>query len=103
MRGNKMGPEEKGPKTGRGLGYCNGSDSPGYMSSEAPQGMRRGGGRGAGGFGRRGGGYGRGFGGGFGGGFGRRGFVETPDSGVSTEKLAARVEELEKALAKFKK
>ena len=64
MRGNKMGPEERGPKTGRGLGYCNGNNKPGYESSEASQGMGRGfggGGRGPGrGMGRvRGRGYGR--------------------------------------------
>lgn len=68
MRGDRKGPENQGPKTGRGLGYCSGSDAPGYMSSEAPMGMRRGGGRGMGrGTGRgmrsgRGMGYGRGYG-----------------------------------------
>ncbi|MDA3812203.1 MAG: DUF5320 domain-containing protein [Spirochaetaceae bacterium] len=66
MRGNKKGPEEKGPKTGRGLGYCNGSDQPGYLSSAPLQGMGRGNRsvRGVGnstGFGR-GRGCGRGFG-----------------------------------------
>jgi len=64
MRGDKRGPENRGQKTGRGLGFCNGNDKPGYESNQAPQGMRRGGGpafgRGArGGFGR---GLGRGFG-----------------------------------------
>lgn len=29
-RGDKTGPQGKGPKTGRGLGYCSGSDKPGY-------------------------------------------------------------------------
>ena len=28
--GNRTGPEGKGPATGRGLGYCTGSDTPGY-------------------------------------------------------------------------
>lgn len=42
MRGNKQGPENRGPKTGRGLGYCNNNDRPGYESNESPQGMRRG-------------------------------------------------------------
>jgi len=64
MRGNKKGPENMGPKTGRGHGFCTGSDSPGYESNEPPQGMRRGHGPGNGrgftcGMGR---GNGRGFG-----------------------------------------
>jgi len=29
-RGDRTGPRGKGPKTGRGLGYCSGSKSPGY-------------------------------------------------------------------------
>lgn len=53
-RGDRTGPQGMGPRTGRGLGYCSGYDTPGYMNP---------------GFG---GGFGRGFGrgGGFGGGFG---------------------------------
>jgi len=51
--GNRTGPEGKGPKTGRGLGYCGGYDSPGYTRG-TPRGM----------------GYGRGAGRGFGRGFG---------------------------------
>ena len=54
--GDRTGPRGEGPKTGRALGYCSGSDSPGYMNP-AP-----GLGRGGGGFGR-GGGLGRGGGG----------------------------------------
>ena len=50
--GDRTGPGGKGPRTGRALGYCSGSDSPGYMNP-AP-------------------GYGGGFGGGRGGGRGRR-------------------------------
>ncbi len=41
-KGDKTGPEGKGPKTGRGLGYCSGSDKPGYESDQPTQGMARG-------------------------------------------------------------
>lgn len=54
-RGDKRGPEGMGPMTGRGAGYCNGSDRAGFVN--------------AGGYGRgfRGGpGYGRGSGRGYG-------------------------------------
>ncbi|MBS3773031.1 MAG: DUF5320 domain-containing protein [Candidatus Thermoplasmatota archaeon] len=50
--GDKTGPEGRGPRTGRGLGYCAGYDTPGFTKG-AP--------RGGGGYGR-GRGYGRGFG-----------------------------------------
>lgn len=82
-RGNGTGPTGMGPMTGRGLGYCAGSDEPGFMNDErTPRGGRgfgRGPGRGNGpgygrGFGR---GYGRGYGFGFGPGFGR-GFDPAP-------------------------
>ena len=53
--GNKTGPEGMGPMTGRGAGYCAGSNVPGYMNPGGGRGMalRRGrrGGMG-GGFGR---------------------------------------------------
>ena len=66
-RGNKRGPNEMGPMTGRGLGYCAGYDAPGFMAGAPPRG---GAGYGRGyGFGRRGG---MGFGPGFGFGRGRR-------------------------------
>lgn len=55
--GDRTGPEGRGPRTGRGLGYCAGYDSPGYT-----RGVGRGMGRG----------FGRGRGRGFGRGFGRR-------------------------------
>lgn len=29
--GNRTGPNGEGSRTGRGLGYCSGSDTPGYM------------------------------------------------------------------------
>ena len=41
-KGDKTGPEGKGPKTGRGLGYCNGNDKPGNESDQPRQGMARG-------------------------------------------------------------
>ncbi|MGE0793627.1 MAG: DUF134 domain-containing protein [Candidatus Woesearchaeota archaeon] len=37
--GDKTGPQGKGPKTGRGLGYCSGSDKPGFESEEPTQGL----------------------------------------------------------------
>nr|URC17512.1 MAG: protein of unknown function DUF5320 [Lokiarchaeota virus Skoll Meg22_1214] len=30
-RGDRTGPRGKGPKTGRGLGYCTGHETPGYV------------------------------------------------------------------------
>ena len=41
-KGDKTGPEGKGPKTGRGLGYCSGNDKAGYLSDQPTQGMARG-------------------------------------------------------------
>lgn len=32
MFGDRRGPNGKGERTGRGLGYCNGSDTPGCMT-----------------------------------------------------------------------
>jgi len=32
-RGDKTGPEGKGPKTGRRAGFCAGSDEPGYKQN----------------------------------------------------------------------
>lgn len=81
--GNKKGPDERGPMTGRGLGYCAGNDHAGFEAGDPPAGR-------GGGFGRRfgsghgrgrgrgahdawggGNGYGRGFGRGYGVGEGR--------------------------------
>jgi len=62
--GDRTGPVGYGPRTGRGLGYCSGYDSPGFTKGVP---------RGRGGFGR---GWGRGFGRGYWGrgrGFWRRG------------------------------
>ncbi len=41
-KGDRKGPEGKGPKTGRGLGYCAGNDKPGNESDQPRQGMARG-------------------------------------------------------------
>ncbi len=64
--GDRTGPMGLGPRTGRGLGYCNGYDSPGYTKGVP---IGRGFGWGAG-WGR---GWGRGFGRGWRG-FGRFGW-----------------------------
>ncbi len=69
--GDKTGPLGQGPRTGRGLGFCNGYDSPGYTKGiPAGRGYGFGYGRGAG-WGGRGFGWGRGFGYGRGAGWGR--------------------------------
>jgi len=52
-RGDRTGPDGMGPMTGRGLGYCNNFDSPGYTKN-IPAGMGER-------FGCRGGGLGYGF------------------------------------------
>jgi hypothetical protein len=36
-RGDQSGPEGKGPKTGRGAGFCAGFDMPGYANNEIPR------------------------------------------------------------------
>ena len=65
-RGDRSGPNGMGPMTGRGAGFCNGYNAPGFMNNGvAGSGYGRGAGMGAGrGFGGRhmGGGYGRGYG-----------------------------------------
>ena len=50
-RGDGTGPDGKGPRTGRGLGYCSGSGAPGYVNNTQPrlgQKLRRSFGRGRG-------------------------------------------------------
>lgn len=66
--GDRTGPDGYGPRSGRGRGYCNGYDHPGYMDTYPGMGYGRGYGRGRGG----GRGYGRGFGRGYGRGYFRR-------------------------------
>ena len=70
--GDRTGPTGYGSRTGRGLGYCSGYDSPGFTKGTP---------RGGGGFGR---GWGRGFGRGFwrrGRGFWHRGYYPEPYCG----------------------
>jgi hypothetical protein len=67
-KGDKTGPEGLGPRSGRGLGYCTGYESPGYTKG-FPRGGR--------GYGR---GYARGFGRGFGWGRGRRYHLNPDDT-----------------------
>jgi hypothetical protein len=57
--GDRTGPWGRGPRTGRGAGYCAGYDVPGYMNPDVP-GYGRGRGRGYGGGRGRGMGLGRG-------------------------------------------
>lgn len=64
--GDRTGPEGFGPRSGRGLGYCSGYDSPGYTKGVP---------RGGQGYGR---GFGRGFGRGYG--WGRRREYPHPDN-----------------------
>lgn len=45
--GDQTGPEGRGPKTGRALGFCTGFNSPGFTKG-APRGRGRGRGRGGG-------------------------------------------------------
>jgi len=94
-----------GPMTGRGLGYCNGYDSPGFT-----KGLPRGGQGGGFGFGRGNGrAFGRNFGGGFGNygrGFRHSGFVEntnyaTPQYSKADEEnfLATEIKALKEQIA----
>lgn len=44
-RGDRTGPEGMGPRTGRGMGFCSGYNSPGFAGGFGRgRGMRRGGG-----------------------------------------------------------
>ncbi len=62
--GDRTGPEGRGPKTGRGEGYCTGNDEPGFTDPGPRRGFGFGFGAGRGaGWGRGRGGRGRGFGG----------------------------------------
>ncbi len=88
MHGNKMGPEQEGPKTGRGFGFCYGWGKPGYMSNNSPRRMGRGNGQGRGYRANHGTKGGFGF---------RDGSVDSKNA-----KLKARIEELEKALGELK-
>ena len=96
--GDRTGPYGEGPGSGRGLGYCNGYNTPGYMNQQA---------------GFRGAGFGRGFGHGYGRGFGRgwsQGYYGTPYPDVSEKTfvenevrlLQDQLENLEKRLKEMK-
>jgi hypothetical protein len=37
--GDRAGPEGKGPKTGRGAGYCSGNEEPGYANDSPRRGF----------------------------------------------------------------
>ncbi|NLI41439.1 MAG: DUF5320 domain-containing protein [Caldisericales bacterium] len=96
--GDRTGPMSFGPKTGRGLGYCSGFPSPGYMNPGYP----------CLGFGR---GYGRGMGFGHGRGWRRAGFFPNIYSGeqeidlLQTESdiLKKQLDEINKRLDELKK
>lgn len=83
--GDRRGPAGTGPRTGRGMGYCSGYDSPGYTN-----------GRGLG----RGRGFNVGFGPGrgTGRGFGRRTFFSYADTGTRYEDEADLLKEEENYL-----
>ena len=106
-RGDKTGPMGEGPRSGRGKGFCSGSDQPGYMDTEtAGRGMGQGGrglGRGAG----RGMGQGQGGGRGSGRGLGRgwRNNAQTESSYEEVEDketLVNKARQLEAELAAVK-
>jgi hypothetical protein len=91
--GDRTGPAGQGPRTGRGLGYCNGYNQPGYVTSP---GFGRGYGRGFG-FGRGAWGWGRGAGYGWGRGWGwaRWNWPAPPATSNEAPKTAGTVNEQE--------
>ena len=101
MFGDRRGPMGAGPRTGRGLGYCNGYDSPGYTKGGPGLGMGRRNGRGFGrGYGR---GYGYGYGRGYGYGWGAPYQYENAQIPNEKEYLKARENALESELEALKK
>ena len=89
-QGDRTGPEGRGPRTGRAMGYCAGNDRPGYAEP-----------------GFRGRGFGRGMGRGFGRGFGRRIYIDEEPLEMTKEQkkkvLEAESAELEAELEAIKK
>ena len=87
MFGNKKGPMNEGPMTGRGLGYCSGNDKPGCSFEQTGRGIKSG--RNC----KRGKGFGREY-------FYRNDFSKDFQDNSSNEKeiLKARKEFLEKEL-----
>jgi hypothetical protein len=100
-RGDKTGPEGLGPMTGRGLGYCAGYSTSGYMHNIPGRGMGRGFGFG------RGLGLGLGFRRGRGYGYYPYSFRPAPYSGPTKEEelhiLKAQAENLKKDLEEIQK
>ncbi len=80
-RGDRTGPNGAGPRSGRGLGFCNGNNVAGFQNN---------------GFGHGGFGAGRGFGRGFGRGMGR-GF-----GGYYENETVSEVNSLKKEIAELK-
>ena len=78
-RGDRSGPNGMGPMTGRGLGYCNNFENPGFTKgiNGGEAGFRRG--------------FGRSFGRGYGRGFGNQGFSNYPNYPV--QQYSAKDEE----------
>jgi hypothetical protein len=110
-RGDRTGPAGQGPRTGRGMGYCSGYATPGYMNPGPGMGMGRGmgGGRGGGGRGWRNMYYATGLPG-----WARAGwnpawgqtavapFGAAPPAGDEAELLKAQAEYFERALGEIK-
>ena len=93
-RGDRRGPEGRGPMTGRGAGYCAGNSVPGYMERAPRGGMGRGC-RGTGKGGRTMG-MGRGFGQGRNGGYYYYGSAPAPVD--EREMLKSEAEEMKRSL-----
>jgi len=110
-RGDRTGPAGQGPRTGRGMGYCSGYATPGYMNPGPGMGMGRGmgGGRGGGGRGWRNMYYATGLAG-----WARAGWAPAwgqapvapfgfaPPAGDEAELLTAQAEYFERALSEIK-
>jgi len=92
--GDRTGPMGMGPRTGRGLGHCTGSATPGYaVGGGRGRGMGWGGGRGRG-WRRGGGGGGFGFHGGWGPGYYAGGPVQGMTPGEELSSLRGQAEAL---------
>lgn len=92
--GDRRGPEGMGPRTGRGLGLCNGYSTPGYLN-DFGYGRGRGAGFAHAGYGR-GFGYGRGLGLGYGRGYTARPAVSKEDEkGILESEIKRLSDELE--------
>lgn len=103
--GDRTGPAGAGPRSGRGLGLCNGYAAPGYLN--AGYGYARGAGFGRGmGYGRAGGyGRGRGFGfhAGWGYGYGYPQTAQQPTKEDEKNILESEIERLTDTLESLKK